>query len=113
MYFLKFLKKRIFTATKSTNLTLNGTIKDILGNNVKGINRIAIKINGVTLKDANKQTQYFYVKNGKINITISDNTKHVNNVTIVTGDRLGYFGSRTTTPATTVKTVKQTLRIKV
>jgi hypothetical protein len=105
----------IATKTTGNNLTITGTIKDILGNNVKGTNKIAIKINGVTVKDTNNDIQFYYIKNGNINLTINNTlSQNIQTISIVTGERLGYFSTRTTTNnITTIKTAKQAVRMKV
>jgi len=87
------------TVNKKTHkLSLTATIKDYLGNIVKGPNKCVIKINGVTLKNGT-QPMYYYSTNGILSIkdiNIPSYNKY-NNIEIVTQDRLAYKSQRNTT----------------
>lgn len=92
------------TAQSSTLLT--GTITDNNGNNVQGINKVAVKIDGTTLKGSNGETQYYYIEDGQINIPLEDNNYQTGEHTIevVTGARSSYTGARTNTTLTITDT---------
>ena len=94
------------TVNKNTHkLSLTATIKDYLGNIVKGPNKCVIKINGVTLKNGTKPI-YYYSTNGILSIkdiNIPSYNKY-NSIEIVTQDRLAYKSQRNTT--TVIKVVK-------
>ncbi len=84
--------------TKTHKLSLTATIRDYLGNIVKGPNKCIIKVNGASIKNKT-QALYFYSTNGILNIkdlTIpkADNYKTIE---IVTQDRLAYKSQRNTT----------------
>ncbi|WP_455645419.1 Ig-like domain repeat protein [Methanosphaera sp.] len=87
-----------------TITTLTGTITDYMGNKINGTNKIAIKVNGVTLKDKNNKTIYYTVKNGNINLSnITTNINKIKSITLVTGERQAYNkGETTITQITTV-----------
>lgn len=68
---------------------------DFKGNYLVGNNTIAIKINGKTYQE-NKQTKFFNIVNGKVNlkgIKLAKDTV-VHSVTLVTGERQSYHGAR-------------------
>jgi len=93
---INFQKVTIHPLTHKANITAN--IKDYLGNNVIGPNKLAIKVNGITLKNSNT-TRYFTVQNGNINlqnIQIPSYSSY-NSIEIVTQDRLAYKSQRNTT----------------
>jgi len=85
---------------KSTNNTLSitGRISDEHGHNVKGNNVIAIKIDGITIKNYLNQTRYFTIQNGVIHMNITlDNLlikEGSHSLTITTGTRAGYNSLR-------------------
>ena len=80
----------------SHELKIVGDIKDYKDNYVIGINKLNVKINGVTVSINNKTT--VDVTNGKISLTISipSNINNVKSVTLVTGARTAYEGYKTT-----------------
>ncbi len=85
---------------QSTNNTLSitGCISDEHGHNVKGNNIIALKIDGITIKNYLNKTRYFTIQNGVIHMNITlDNLlikegRHT--LTITTGTRAGYNSLR-------------------
>jgi len=93
---INFQKVTIHPLTHKANITAN--IKDYLGNNVIGPNKLAVKVNGFTLKNANT-TRYFTVQNGNINLQNIQIPSYptYKNVEIVTQDRLAYKSQRNTT----------------
>jgi len=104
-------KVNINNLTHKMNIT--GTIKDYLGNNVIGPNKLAIKVNKVTIKDSKNKTQYIKVQNGKINITnlnIPSYNKY-NSIEIVTQDRLAYKSQRNTT--TKINIIEENAHIQI
>ena len=88
----------------SNKLSVKGSITDYQNNNVVGVNKICVKVNGITYK-VNNQTQYYYIQDGIIdidNIILDVGTK-VNMVQIVSGDRQAYLDGRgSTTKITTL-----------
>jgi len=90
------------TTTQNNKTTLTGTITDNHGNKITGTNKIAIKIDGKTLKNNKGKTQYHNIKNGQINITINTQNykKGKHTIEVVTGERNTYTGARNTTTLT-------------
>jgi hypothetical protein len=86
------------TANKNANLTIKAKLLDAHSHNVLGVNTIAVKINGQTLKDDQNKSVFFDVVNGTVNLNIKLPAKYSNstkiNVMLVTGDRVAYLGSR-------------------
>ena len=80
---------------KNQKLSIKGTIKDDLGLNVIGSNKVCIKINGLTYM-VNNKTQYYTVKDGIVDLSVNliSSIKDVNQVQLVTGDRQAYLGNR-------------------
>ena len=81
---------------KGNMLSLKATLKDYLGYNLVGENKVCVKINGVTYKE-NNINKYFNISNGILDIddiNIGNNT--VRNVEIITGERQAYTGARIT-----------------
>ena len=87
----------VTSATVNGNLlSLKATLKDYLGYNLVGENKVCVKINGVTYKE-NNLNKYFKISNGILDIDgidIGDNT--IRNVEIITGERQAYNGARVT-----------------
>ena len=83
---------------KTHKLSLKTTIKDYLGNIVKGPNKFIIKINGITLKN-DTQAMYYYSTDGILNIENIDipSLNKYTNIEVVTQDRLAYNNQRNTT----------------
>ena len=84
---------------RNNTLNINATIKDYMGNKVIGKNKIAVKVNGITLTDSNNRTLYLTVNDGAVNldnIKIPDNI-NVKRVMLVTGERQAYLGGRNET----------------
>ncbi len=83
------------TGVSNATTTISGVIKDINGNNVVGTKKVAVKINGVTLKDAAGKVVYVYAQNGTINanVTLPNLKVGTHNLTFVTGDNSAYYGS--------------------
>ena len=93
------------TITKKTHkLSLKATIKDYLGNIVKGPNKCVIKINGITLKNGT-EPMYYYSTDGILNVQNIDipSLNKYTNIEVVTQDRLAYKNQRNTT--TNIKVV--------
>ncbi|AWX31828.1 Ig-like domain-containing protein [Methanosphaera sp. BMS] len=90
---------------KTHKLSLTATIRDYLGNIVKGPNKCVIKINGISLKNGT-QARYYYSTDGILNIQNIDIPSYTNykTIEIVTQDRLAYKSQRNTT--TTIKVTK-------
>ena len=90
------------TMNKKGTTTLTGNIKTATGENVEGTNKIAIKIDGKTLKNNNGETKYYYTTNGNINITLTDKnyTTGTHTITVVTGERNTYTAARNNTTLT-------------
>lgn len=88
--------------TPKTSTIITGTITDNQGNNVQGINKVAVKIDGTTLKASSGETQYFYIEDGQINIPLEDQnyTTGEHTLEVVTGARSSYSGARTNTTLT-------------
>lgn len=88
----------------SSNVKLTGTITDSDDQPVSGINKVAVKVDGVTLKDETGENILFLVNNGNIDIDLpinpTDYTKDSYNVEVVTGERSAYTGARTSTVMT-------------
>ena len=84
--------------TKTHKLSLTATIKDYLGNIVKGPNKCVIKINGISLKNGT-EAMYYYATDGILNINNIDIPTYSNykSIEIVTQDRLAYKSQRNTT----------------
>ncbi|RAP51606.1 MAG: hypothetical protein BZ133_02635 [Methanosphaera sp. SHI613] len=83
---------------KTHKLSLKTTIKDYLGNIVKGPNKFIIKINGITLKN-DTQAMYYYSTDGILNLENIDipSLNKYTNIEVVTQDRLAYNNQRNTT----------------
>ena len=83
---------------KTHKLSLTATIKDYMGNIVKGPNKCVIKINGVSLKNGT-QPMYYYSTDGILNIKNIDIPSYnkYTSIEIVTQDRLAYKSQRNTT----------------
>lgn len=94
------------TMTPQTTTTITGTITDNNGNNIQGINKVAVKIDGTTLKQNNGETQYYYITDGQINIPLEDQNYNAGEHTIevVTGARSSYTGARNNTTLTITDT---------
>ena len=88
------------TVNSENSLSIKANIKDYKGNNVKGTNKINLKINGKTYIDPKtNKTAYFTVTNGIIDLKDIAVDKNINikSVTLVTGARNAYLGSRNET----------------
>ena len=88
---------------KTRTLTLIGNLKDYKNYNVLGNTEVNIKINGKTLPNNNKTTNYI-IKDGKINLklTIPSMYTTIKSIIIKCGNRLAYTNSTYET-----KTIKQ------
>lgn len=87
------------TITKKTHkLSVEATIRDYLGNIVKGPNKCIIKINGISIKN-DTLPMYFYSTDGILNIQNLDipSLNKYTNFEVVTQDRLAYKNQRNTT----------------
>lgn len=87
-----------------TSPQLTGTITDTNNNTVTGTNKIAVKIDGKTIKGSDGKNTIYMVEDGKINITLPVNpekyTKDTYTIEVVTGQRNSYTGAKTTTQMT-------------
>ena len=84
--------------TITPNINLKGDLKDAYNHNTLGTNKAILKINGKTLKNNLNKTEYYEVKEGKvdINFTLPSFLKEGTYVlTFVTGDRYTYTSLRT------------------
>lgn len=84
------------TTVKGNLLSIKASLKDYLGYNLVGENKVCVKINGVTYKE-NNLNKYFKISDGILDINdidIGDNT--IRNVEIITGERQAYNGARIT-----------------
>ena len=90
----------ITTNTQTAQLT--GTITDTTGKNVIGTNKMAIKIDGITIKNEDNTTQIYYANDGIINITLKTDKykigKHI--IEVVTPARSSYTQARKNTTLT-------------
>lgn len=89
----------IKTTVVNGKLKVKAKLTDYENNNLVGINKICIKINGVTYKDAKGKTIYFNVKDGNIDLSgikLAKGTS-VKSVMIVTGTRQAYLSARAST----------------
>ena len=91
---------------KTHKLSLTATIRDYLGNIVKGPNKCVIKVNGISLKNGT-EAMYYYSTDGILNIRNIDISSYSNykTIEIVTQDRLAYKSQRKTT--STIKIVNK------
>lgn len=81
---------------KNNLLSIKATLKDYLGYNLVGENKVCIKINGITYKE-NEENKYFKIKDGILDIQNIDVGKNnVKYIEIVTGERQAYNGARIT-----------------
>ena len=78
-------------------LQINANIKTEKNSQVIGENKICVKINGKTVTDNQGNILYFNVKGGKINLTINNTVNNIKTVSLVTGERIAYLGTRATT----------------
>ncbi|MBE6485664.1 MAG: hypothetical protein E7Z85_02330 [Methanosphaera stadtmanae] len=87
----------VTTAKVSGNLLhLKASLKDYLGYNLVGENKVCVKINGVTYKE-NNLNKYFQISDGILDIdsiNIENNT--IRTVEIITGERQAYNAARIT-----------------
>ena len=90
----------ITTNTQTAQIT--GTITDTIGKNVIGTNKVAIKIDGITIKNEDNTTQIYYANDGIINITLKTDKykigKHI--IEVVTPARSSYTQARKNTTLT-------------
>lgn len=91
-------------AKVNSNVAVKAKLLDEHNHSVLGVNTIAIKINGQTLKDNQNKSMFFNIVNGTINISfkLPDMYNKAGKYTImfVTGDRNAYLGSRYSTTFT-------------
>ena len=78
-------------------LQINANIKTEKNSQVIGENKLCVKINGKTVTDNQGNILYFNVKGGKINLTINNTVNNIKTVSLVTGERIAYLGTRATT----------------
>ncbi|RAP54187.1 MAG: hypothetical protein BZ137_03605, partial [Methanosphaera sp. rholeuAM130] len=95
------------------NRTLNveADLVDKDGDNLVGENIVAVKINGLTLKDDEGNVITYPVKNGKVDLDIPlpDTFKEIKNITLVTGNREAYSNATLTTSNITTSPSKITI----
>ncbi len=78
------------------NLIINATIFDKNNQNPNATNKISVKVNGLTIRNATNGT-IFYVTNGQINLNLTttfNETTIFKKIALVTGERYGYLSSR-------------------
>ena len=79
---------------KGNKLSIKATLKDYLGYNLVGKNKLCVKINGITYKERNVN-KYFTITDGLLNIdNINTGNNTIKNIEIVTGERQAYTGAR-------------------
>ena len=79
---------------KGNKLSIKATLKDYLGYNLVGKNKVCVKINGITYKERNVN-KYFTITDGLLNIdNINTGNNTIKNIEIVTGERQAYTGAR-------------------
>ena len=94
---ISFIHNNVTVNSKTKEMTITSDIVDYHKHNLKGTNTICVKINGQTYKINNK-TVFYNVQDGKVdlNIILPYSVDKVNSVELVTGERVGYLGGRTT-----------------
>jgi len=94
---ISFTNSSITLNSQTKEMTIKSDIVDYHKNSLKGTNTICVKINGQTYKINNK-TVYYNVEDGKVdlNIILPYSVDKVNSVELVTGERVGYLGGRST-----------------
>ncbi|OED30401.1 Ig-like domain repeat protein [Methanosphaera sp. WGK6] len=100
---IQFTKVIIDNTTKTMNIT--GNITDYKGNLLVGVNKVCVKVNNATIRDAENNTIFYTVRNGIIDIKDVNVTKAktFNDVMVVSGDRQAYLEGRNTTTELTIK----------
>ena len=87
-----------------TSTQLTGTITNTQNKPLMGTNKIAVKINGKTLKGSDGQKLIYHVQDGNINITLpikaEDYAQDTYTIEVVTGPRSTYTGAKNTTTMT-------------
>lgn len=91
-----FETTKVVANMTSKKLVIQGNIKDYKGNNVVGINKLSVKINGKTLTIDGSNVKS--INNGVINLVIDipSAVRDVKEIMLVTGERDAYNGCRTT-----------------
>ena len=94
---ISFVDNNITLNTQTKEMTIKSKIVDYHNNILKGTNTLCVKINGQTYKINNK-TVYYSVQDGEVdlNIILPYNMNNINSVELVTGQRVGYLGGRST-----------------
>lgn len=87
---------KVVANMSSHKLQITGNIKDSKNNNVIGVNKLGVKINGKTMSIKGSNT--VNITDGKITLTIDipSSVQNIHNITLVTGARTAYEGYRTT-----------------
>ncbi len=93
---VSFDTTKVLVNKTSNKLVIQGNIKDFKGNNVVGVNKISVKINGKTLNIDGKNVKT--INNGVINLVIDLPTgiNNIKDIMLVTGERNSYNSCRTT-----------------
>ncbi len=79
----------------SKKLTIKANVKDFKGNNVVGVTKLNVKLNGKTIQINNATTTTF--NDGVINIVLDlPAVKNINDITLVIGQRCSYESARCT-----------------
>ncbi len=100
---IQFTNVTINNSTK-TITKITGNITDYKGNLLKGVNKVCVKVNNGTIRDANNNTIFFNVVNGIIDLSNIDASKFktFDEIMIVSGDRQAYLEGRNTTSDLTI-----------
>jgi hypothetical protein len=99
--------------TKGENTTITATV---IGNNGEVINagKVAFKLNGKTLKDANSKVIYAKVVDGQVNISVfidESQLKDSNNITAVYSGSTGISSAKAQTSDVTIKEAEVNLSL--
>ncbi|WP_455645532.1 carboxypeptidase regulatory-like domain-containing protein, partial [Methanosphaera sp.] len=100
---IQFTNVTINNSTK-TITKITGNITDYNGNLLVGVNKVCVKVNNGTIRDANNKTIYFNVVNGIIDLSNINASKFktFDEIMIVSGDRQAYLEGRNTTNILTI-----------
>ena len=94
---VSFINNNVTLNAKTKEMTIKSDLVDYHNNSLKGINTLSVKVNGLTYQ-INNQTVLYNVTDGKvdINLILPYNANKIRNIELVTGERVGYLGGRTT-----------------
>ncbi|MDO5824757.1 MAG: Ig-like domain-containing protein [Methanosphaera sp.] len=94
---VSFINNNVTLNAQTKEMTIKSDLVDYHNNSVKGTNTVCVKVNGLTYQ-INNQTVFYNVTDGKvdINLILPYNANKIRNIELVTGERVGYLGGRTT-----------------